>query len=489
MTEPVGTGERTALVEIEARLHTLQTRFNLYTAQHQGYRVGTVLALGAALLMVLAFSLSGFWFSAAAWPLFGVAGVLCFRLLRRAAADWADPVRAARRVDAQLGLKQRLATLATQTAAGVPHTRPASRLWTYLVRDNRQRLNEWDVKRAAPSRVPWSLLPFLAALLLAFATASVPMLSPASETTPFSLTNLARLSDELPERTGQLVDERLFPDPADAPDSPDARAIADAGTDAPLSGQGQDGKAGEASESAQAEDSLGEGLRDLAALPEDLQQALREALPGLQEPDDASAEREAGEDRLAGEGDRLRPEDDLSLEDRLAAQTLGGESGNERGTGQDGTQGSGDDAAASGQEGAEPADAQRGSGLQRLQQARLDPRGAAAAPQPGGPQQASRGGRAGRGGQGAGTGTDPRLYGDAAALGGGPQTFSLSLDASFEKGRIGSQGVKDEGGGVIVKSTGRLSDTQAFDDAIRNARVPPEYEDIVKNLFSRGDTP
>ena len=489
MTEPVGTGERTALVEIEARLQTLQTRFNLYTAQHQGYRVGTVLALGAALLMVLAFSLSGFWFSAAAWPLFGVAGVLCFRLLRCAAADWADPVRAARRVDAQRGLKQRLATLAAQTAAGVPDTAPASRLWAHLVRDNRQRLDEWDVKRVAPHRVPWSLLPFLAALLLAFATASVPMLSPASETTPFSLTNLARLSGELPERTGRLVDERLFPDPADEPDSPDARAVADAGADAPSPGQGQEGMAGEASAPDQAGDGLGEGLRDLAALPEDLQHALREALPGLREPHDAAAEQKAGEERLAGEGDRLRPEDDLSLEDRLAAQTLGGESGNERGAGREGTQDSGDDAAAGGREGAEPAGAQRGSGLQRLRQARLDPRGAAAAPQPGGPQQASRGGRAGRGGQGAGTGTDPRLYGDAAALGGGPQTFSLSLDASFEKGRTGSEGVEDEGGGVTVKSTGRLSDTQAFDDAIRNARVPPEYEDIVKNLFSRGDSP
>ena len=489
MTEPVGTGERTALVEIEARLHTLQTRFNLYTAQHQGYRVGTVLALGAALLMVLAFSLSGFWFSAAAWPLFGGAGVLCFLLLRRAVADWTDPVRAARRVDAQVGLKQRLATLASQTAAGVPHTQPPARLWTHLVHDNRRRLDEWDVKRVAPNRVPWSLLPFLAALLLAGVTASVPMLSPASETTPFSLANLARLSDELPERTGQLVDERLFSNPVDQPDLADASTDAHTGADAPLPGQGQDGQVEKATMSDQAAESLGEGLRDLASLPEDLQQVLREALSGLQEPDDAISAQDAENDRPAGEGDRLRPEDDLSLEDRLATQTMGGESGEDHGAGQDGTQGSGDDAAASGQEGAEPADAQRGSGLQRLRQARLDPRGTAATPQPGGPQQASRGGRSGRGGQGAGTGTDPRLYGDAAALGGGPQTFSLSLDASFEKGRTGSRGVKDEGGGVIVKSTGRLSDTQAFDDAIRNARVPPEYEAIVKNLFSRGDTP
>ena len=70
-------------------------------------------------------------------------------------------------------------------------------------------------------------------------------------------------------------------------------------------------------------------------------------------------------------------------------------------------------------------------------------------------------------------------------LGSTPQTFSLSLDASFEKSQTGYEIVKDEGGGVILKSTSQLSANQALDDAIRNAQVPPEYEDIVKQLFSR----
>ena len=46
---------------------------------------------------------------------------------------------------------------------------------------------------------------------------------------------------------------------------------------------------------------------------------------------------------------------------------------------------------------------------------------------------------------------------------------------------------KDEGGGVIFKSTSQLNQNQALDDAIRNAQIPPEYEDIVKRLFSRGE--
>ena len=71
-------------------------------------------------------------------------------------------------------------------------------------------------------------------------------------------------------------------------------------------------------------------------------------------------------------------------------------------------------------------------------------------------------------------------------LEGTPQTFRLSLDASFEKSHTGHEIVKDEGGGVIIKSTSQLSANQALDDAIRNAQIPPEYEDIVKQLFSRG---
>ena len=101
------------------------------------------------------------------------------------------------------------------------------------------------------------------------------------------------------------------------------------------------------------------------------------------------------------------------------------------------------------------------------------------------PQLPRRGGQAGRGGMGAGSGTDRRLYGNEANLGSTPQTFSLSLDASFEKSQTGYEIVKDEGGGVILKSTSQLSANQALDDAIRNAQIPPEYEDIVKQLFSR----
>lgn len=488
MAVPPGTEERTALVEIEARLHKLQTRFNLYTAQHQLYRVGAVLALGVAVSTVLAFSVSSFWFSAAAWPLFGVAGVICFRLLRQAVSDWTDLNSAARRVDVQVGLKQRLATLAAQTAAGVPYTRPATRLWAHLVHDNLRRLSQWEVKRVAPSRIPLSLLPFLAAILLACAVASIPLLSPASEPVPFSLTNIGRVTSELPERAGQLVDERLFPDP------PNERGRSDqpvALTDTPPLSQHplrhvDDHNAPDQSEASK---SLGRELRELASLPADIQQALREALQGLPESQDAQAEENMVPDEQADEAN-LASSDDLGLENRLVSQELAGEAGRARQAGENGAEGDGD-ASLQGNAGRfqKSAQALRGSGLHRLRQARLAPRDAARALRSGNPQRASRAGSAGTGGMGAGTGTDPQLYGNPAKFGGNDQTFSLSLDASFEKSRTGNEVVKDEGGGVISKSTSQLNETQAFDDAIRNAQIPPEYEDIIKHLFSRGETP
>ena len=464
MDWPPGTEERSALAEVEARLRKLQARFNLYTAQHRFYGVGTVLALGFALFTFLAFSLSSFWFTLAAWPLLALAGLVCFRLLRQGIADWTNLHTAASRIDLQVGLKQRLSTLTAQLLAHSSNGPPASRLWAYLLRDNMDRLSAWEVKKVAPRRIPWSVLPFLVALGLAFLVASVPLLSPASEPEPFSLTNLELISSELPERTGQLVDKRLSMPPEGLP----------SGTLDPLPvgetlSEQADSQAS-LQEHAADEEGLGQELRDLASLPEDLQQALLTALQGLQESQGSLDEREAAEGLLNDE--------QQLAQNGQAAQQAGDATQQALGEGQ-----AGQDAARTAP-GSHQAPEQ-GSGLQKLKQARLDRRKAAGAFQSANPQLPRRGGQAGRGGMGAGSGTDRRLYGDEANLGDTPQTFSLSLDASFEKSQTGYEIVKDEGGGVILKSTSQLSANQALDDAIRNAQIPPEYEDIVKHLFSR----
>ena len=464
MDWPPGTEERSALAEVEARLHKLQARFNLYTAQHRFYGIGTVFALGFALFTFLAFSLSSFWFILVAWPLLVLAGYVCFRFLRQGVADWANLHTAARRVDLQAGLKQRLSTLTAQILANPANGPPASRLWTYLLRDNLDRLSLWEVKKVAPRRIPWSVLPFLAAVVFAFLVASIPLLSPASEPEPFSLTNLELISSELPERTGQLVDKRLSTQPADFTARPlDSLPVGETlseQADSQISLQ----------DHAADEEGLGQELLELASLPEDLQQALQTALQGLQESQSSLDEQNAAEGRHLL--------NDEQAQDIHAEQQAGDASQQALGEGRTGQEG--EPAGLGSQQAPE-----QGSGLQKLKQARLDRRKAAGAFQSANPQLPRRGGQAGRGGMGAGSGTDRRLYGNEASLGGGPQTFSLSLDASFEKSRTGQEIVKDEGGGVIIKSTSQLSANQALDDAIRNAQIPPEYEDIVKHLFDQ----
>ena len=474
MDRPPGTQERIALAEVEARLRKLRMRFNLYTAQHQCYGIGTVLALGFALLTFLAFSLSSFWFTLIVWPLLICAGFVCFRLLRQGMVDWTNLNTAARRVDLQAGLKQRLSTLAAQITAGAPDTLPASRLWKYLLDDNMNRLSAWEVKKVAPRRVPWSLLPFLAALLLAFFVASIPLLSPASEPVPFSLTNLELVTSELPERAGQLVDERMSMLPEEQL-GPTMDPLPTGETMAQQA-ERQDGDQAGDQDQAEGEGGLGQELADLASLPEDIQQALRSALQGLQESDDKQQGQAESEERLA------LNDQQFGEQSAQSQQQAGGAEQQAVGEGQGEQDG---ESASQGKGSTKPPE--QGSGLQKLKQARLDRRKTAGAFQSANPQLPSRGGQAGKGGTGAGTGTDRRLYGNEANLGAEPQTFSLSLDASFEKSHTGREIVKDEGGGVIIKSTSQLSENQALDDAIRNAQIPPEYEDIVKRLFSRGE--
>jgi hypothetical protein len=75
-------------------------------------------------------------------------------------------------------------------------------------------------------------------------------------------------------------------------------------------------------------------------------------------------------------------------------------------------------------------------------------------------------------------------------LGSGSHSFQLALDATHER-ITGEQTVEDaekDEGGVIEKSTKGLNQRQSLDDAIRKSQVPPEYEEIVKHLFSRGES-
>ncbi|MBI3302551.1 MAG: hypothetical protein HYZ72_10830 [Deltaproteobacteria bacterium] len=469
-----GTEERLALAEVEDRLRRVRARFNLYTLQHNFYSLGTALSLGVALLVVGAFTLSPWLFTLTAWPLLALLAFLLLLFLRRGVAGWTDLNAAARRIDTLAGLKERLSTLVAQLTAGVIGKPPPSRLWPHLLADNTARLSDWEVQKVAPSRVPWSVLPFLAAFLLALFVASVPLLSPSSESDPFSLANLGTVLSELPERVSQLAEEKLslLPNP---PDQWGGSSIFnDHGA-----GSGQaNGKGNEAQG-----EGRGQEARSLASLPEELQKAIRQALQGLQDKDLDKKEQgttPSPHDRLA-----LRPSDEQKKPD-FAVEGKNLPKGKEQQSSARGQGGDGKDGPPSGAGGNMQAPAQ-GSGIQHLDRARLDRKNARGAFQPDSPQVPGSGGESGEGGPGAGSGTDPRLFGNQANLSGGPHTFQLALDATHERGTGNEVEEKDEGG-IIEKSGKSLSQRQSLDDAIRKAQIPPEYEEIVKRLFSRGES-
>lgn len=469
-----GTEERLALADIEDRLRRVRARFNLYTLQHNFYSLGTVLSLGAVLLIVSAFTLSPWLFTLTAWPLLVLLAFLLLLFFRRGVAGWADQNIAARRIDARAGLKERLSTLVAQLTAGVIGKPPPSSLWPHLLEDNTARLPDWEIKKVAPSRVPWSFLPFLAALLLLLFIASVPMLSPSSESDPFSLSNLGTVLSELPDRLDQLANEKLslLPDPPGQWGGSSMFNDESAGS----------GQANDTGHQPQGE-GRGQEARSLASLPQELQQAIRQALRGLQDKD--SNKKEQGTTPALGNRLALKPSDekknpDFSIEGKNLPK------GKEQQSSARGQSGGGKDGPPSGTGGSTQAPAQ-GSGIQHLDRARLDRKNARGTFQPDSPQIPGSGGESGAGGPGAGSGTDPRLFGNQTNLSGGANTFQLSLDATHERGSGGEVEDKDEGG-IIEKSGKNLSQRQSLDDAIRKAQIPPEYEEIVKRLFSRGES-
>lgn len=453
MAEMPDAQEKLALVEIEERLRRVRARFSLYTLQHGSYRMGSLLLLSAALLIFLTFVASPLVFTLSFWSLFVALVLFFFLLVRRGAWRWTSLMEAARRVDARAALEERLSTLLAYLLTP-PREAQRSRLWSYLVADNIELFPTWEVKKVAPRRVPWSVIPFLASLLLLLVIASIPALSPHSAPSPFSLENLTTLLPQLPERLQQLYEEKMSFIP-EVPGNWGGEGFFVEGEEGTgmVSGVQEEASSG------------GKEIRNLASLPEELRKLIREALRGLPEKDRLAQGRagrglspgeEEGEPKSFVQVPKL-PEGQKRVAS-LAPQEHGKES--------------------KGQE-----TLAKGSGIQRLGRVRLGRKPARGKFQPEGPVVPGRGGGAGGGGPGAGSGTDPRLFGGKAAPGTGASTFLLALDAS----RSGGGGVESGEGeaGAMEKAGGSLSWRQSLDDAIRKAQVPPEYEEIVKRLFSR----
>jgi len=481
-----GTEERLALADIEDRLRRVRSRINWYGFQRNLYTLGTVAALGSALLIFCAFTLSPLWFTVLSWPVLLVLAFLLLFFLRRTVTEWIDLDSAARRIDTQIGLKERLSTLVAHLTAGVIGNPQPSQLWPHLLRENTDLLVDWTVKKVAPGRIPWHVFPFLLASLLALFILGVPLMSTQSDSSPFSPDNLQQVLSELPDRAVQAFDKQmsLLPEPSDkwGQSSLFNHDPQQASGDARLEPARQDEKNGDKPEEA----------RSLASLPEALQQKIRQALQGLPDKEGKTKEQQDAakgkEDRrLARQpSDQTKNPDAVAESKNLSPDVTGNMQKDRRGQGKDKKDGS-----SAGISGASQTPAQ-GSGIQQLERAQLDRKNARGSfqPSPDSPQLPSNGGQAGEGGPGAGSGSDPRIYGEQAVLNDGSKSFQLSLETTHEKTHQSEDSDTDEKdtGGIIEKSTRGLSQQQSLDDTIRKSRVPAEYEEIVKRVFARGES-
>ena len=484
-----GTEERLALADVEERLRQVRGRWNFHTVQHHLYRLGTVLALGTALLIVCTFLLSPVLFTLLSWPVLVLLAFCFLFFLRRGVGDWADLNEIARRVDAQAGLKERLATLVAQLTGGVIGKPSPSPLWPHLLAENTRLLSEWEVKKVTPSHIPWSAVPFLLALLLAFFVASLPMLSDRSTQEPFSLANLETILGDFPNRAGELLDRKLSL-------LPDAQKQWGGSTlfDAP---QNREAKAQEALDAGNTEDQKGpendRNLRNLdaqslASLPQALQEKIRQALQGLPDkgpkpPPPQEAQPGEQDRRLALQPSKEQKTPRVSMEGQSPQGEQSPSTSRSRGDKKKDGPTSGNNP------GAAMSAPSQGTGIQQLEHAQLERKNARGTFQPDSPQVPGRGGESGEGGPGAGSGTDPRLYGEEKITGKGGQTFQLALETTHEKSHEGELDTDEKDtGGIIEKSIKGLSQEQSLDDAIRKSQVPAEYEDIVKRLFVRGES-
>ena len=478
-----GTEERLALADIEDRLRRIRSRMNWYGFQRNLYTLGTLVALGVALLVLCAFTLSPLWFTVLSWPVLLALAFLLLFFLRRSVTEWIDVRLTARRIDTKLGLKERLSTLVAQLTAGAIGKPQPSQLWPHLLSENTGLLADWTVKQVSPRRIPWHVVPFLLASLFALFILGVPLMSSQSASSPFSPENLAQVLGELPERASEAINKQmsLLPEPSDQWGK------------SSLYNQDPQQAKGEArlERAPQESQNNPQDARALASLPEALQEKIRQALQGLpdkgqnaQEQKDATQRKE--DSRLALQpSDKTKNPNTVAEAKNLPPSAEQVAQNNNRGPG-NGKK----DPPPPGNSGASQAPSQ-GSGIQKLEHAQLDRKNARGAfqPSPDSPQLPSSGGEAGEGGAGAGSGTDPRIYGEQAVLNDGSKSFQLSLETTHEKSNKGEPNSDDKDtGGIIEKSTRGLSQQQSLDDTIRKSRVPAEYEEIVKRVFARGES-
>jgi hypothetical protein len=442
-----------ALNEIQRRLSALQRRLNLVTLQHGLYLGGSVVILSAAGLILAGLRASVTSFRIAAWgaaslALATVAACLVFLRLR-----WLDAQATAHLVDRRAELTDRLATI----VALCPRPR-ASRLAPVVIAQTLGLGARWQPQQIAPRPVPRSIFLLLASLLALAFTVLIGRHEP-RPTSPVVPAGFA---------AGPVDDSALRePSQAGAGNEAAGNAAAQASSAQPslrsLSGAQPLGP-GEAATSAPGDlPSQPKAGTALASLPDRLQEAIRHAFHA----ETVGAPHELAAQPQSRTGD-----------DRGESEHTAGSDPQRKTEDQQGTSGKENPASASGSQ-KRTGKSESGEHLpQRQESAARDQRLDGHAPAAGD-------------GSSPGSLMDPKAPG--LALGSeGPKTFKLTITSFLRAAEQQSTQPREPGKRAgVTGSAGSASgeqvapsDRQLTDDALRKAEVPPEYEDIVRRVYS-----
>ena len=464
------------VAEVEERLRQLRRRVNSRTALHVGSIGLSIVLLVAAALLVLALRGSPLLFRTAVWSglVLVVATVSIGVVVTR--RRWLSLTAAASMADRHGDLTQRLVTLMDLRQRPRP-----SRFGPVLVAQVLALGARWDPRRVAPRRIPRTVLLPLAALLVLVATAVLEQQTPAAAATQASATRPATGNQQAraQQASPQDSDQAHATGPDAAAAGQNARGAQRAGTNpgtAAPNGAGTEPSAA-AARSGQTQDAPGSQPapgRDggqhtlLAALPDRLQNTLRQALQ-----DDGSDPARQGDHGAHGPAGASAS----------AGRTPG------RTDPQTATPPASD---AARKEPTASSDAGRSKGEPQ----RRD----------GEPDTSRQSGAGGPPSKGAGRGSSPDgMLGTAdpnaaAGTGSAPQPFALTITSFLhtaaapaplpKRGRT-AKGAGAAAGGTPGDTSDAADDADATlaDDALRRAAIPPAYEGIVRRVYLPPEAP
>jgi len=431
------------LAEVEERLQALRRRLNLTTAQHGFYIASSVLVAIIAVLVFTGLHASPQTFRILAWAGLALALSVAMAAVLYTRRRWLDTEAVARLADEHAQLTDRLATLTDLRLRPRP-----SRLAPVLVAQTLALGEQWQPRHIAPRVVPRSFLLLVASLLALTGTALTERDAPQPASPPATSAALpaeTKLGSTSPSHAGRS---------AAGPVNRSAQAAEHSSSPAHQAGSdpvNPGGKTGSAENAGQA----GEPKTQPGGLTDRLQQAIHQAFrPEVAEPSQLASRtiKSSGEQRQSSASSDARARAG-SQQSRLPLQNDG-----------------------------------------RADTRSLSKSGSLTAQREG----ASNSGHDFKGDSaGAGQGSSPEgLFNQDAAEpgtnGDESKPFKLTitsfLRSAQQPGRQQDASPKQTAAGSLALQTGRgeaaISERQHPDAALRKVEIPPDYEDLVRQVFS-----